>query len=229
MRNALICGKWELPFIDNPGTAENQYQYVESKYLDCRAASLEWLLQGVRKGLSTVSYFGGVGMIETIVEKLLEPSEFAIFDIDEACVSQLKQAFPQHLVEQHDAMNTMGRKYYDVHLIDHPFLTVKRWPEWQVQFDRVFNQKPLYVELAVSVRRLPLLRGVYGKILGEKLTDTPSYIIAISHKLQREYGYSVTRCAYHFASAYLLIESGIRAAEFYHVINPEKGFKYIDN
>ena len=206
------------------------FEDLKPQFTNRRALCFQWLFQGLPQGLRAVSYFGGVGMLETVVANMLKPSEFVIYDIDKECLDQLANAFPRASVSYGDARETMGSAKYDVALVDHPYMTATRWKEWHREFTRLFATRPSYVELTVAVRRLPLLGKVYGKELGQIVTDVESYVRAISNMTSEKYGYSVSRAAYHFASVYMLLEpKPYHEPWFLHVVASEGGFRYLDN
>lgn len=204
MREAIVCEKWPLKILDG---AEGYYKDLKYQYLNRRSLALEWLFEGVEKGLSVVDYFGGVGALATIYVNKIEPSSLVLCDIEEDCIRQLKSAFPQADVRQLDSRDFMREsQHFDVAVVDHPYLTPTRWPDWQAEFDGVFAMKPSYVEMAWAVRRLPLLREVYSKALNREIQDPLDYAIAISIMLQNRYGYYITRAASTFTSLYVMVE-----------------------
>ena len=227
MRVALICGKWRLPLLEGDG---GYFQDLKFQYLNRRCLCLEWLFQGFERGQTVVDYFGGVGILETVVKNMIEPSKFDIYDIDDDCIRQLRNAFPDANVKYGDARETMVKtEHYDLALVDHPYLTPKRWLDWDIEFDGVFGMQPKFVEIAVAVRRLPLLKEVYGKILDYKVVDIPSYVMGISKRLHSRYGYSVIRAASLFTSVYLIVaKNSVGVPEYIHITDTAGGFEYIN-
>jgi hypothetical protein len=226
MRTALLCNKWKLPLLEGE---EGYFKDLKFQYLNRRCLCLEWLFQNAETGPTAVDYFGGVGILETVITNMVKPVEFDIYDIEEDCIRQLRNAFPNANVQYGDATKTMiNSKHYDLALIDHPYLTPKRWPDWDTEFDGVFGMQPKLVEIAIAVRRLPLLMEVYGKILNHTITDIPSYVMGISKRLHSRYGYSIVRAASLFTSVYVLVaKEPIQIPEYRHVTETSGGFEWL--
>lgn len=226
MKTALLCNKWKLPLLDGSG---GYFQDLKFQYLNRRCLCLEWLFTDAEKCETAVDFFGGVGIIETIVTNMVKPVEFDIYDIDDDCLRQLKQAFPNANVEYGDATKTMvNTKHYDLAVIDHPYLTPKRWLDWDKEFDGVFAMQPKLVEIAIAVRRLPLLMEVYSRYLNHEVTDIPSYVMGISKRLHSKYGYSVIKAASLFTSVYVLVAKGeVKTPEYIHITDTDGGFQWL--
>jgi hypothetical protein len=226
MKTALICEKWKLPLLEGK---EGYFKDLQFQYLNRRCLCLEWLFKDAKESQTVVDYFGGVGIIETIVTNIVKPIEFDIYDIEEDCLRQLRNAFPNANVQYGDARKTMvNSKHYDLAVIDHPYLTPKRWLDWDTEFDSIFGMQPNLVEIAIAVRRLPMLMEVYGKYLNHKIVDIPSYVMGISKRLHSRYGYSVIRAASLFTSVYVLVAKGDTVTpEYIHITDTSGGFRYL--
>lgn len=226
MQTMLICEKWKLPLLDGK---EGYFKDLKFQYLNRRCLCLEWLFKNVEKYPSVVDYFGGVGVIETIVTNMLEPVKFDIYDIEQDCINQLRNAFPTANVQYGDARKTMlFPEHYDIALVDHPYLTPTRWPDWDKEFDGIFGMEPKLVEMAVAVRKLHLNMKIYGRNLNHEVVDVPSYVMGISKKLYARYGYSVIRAASLFTSVYMLIaKQPIETPEYIHITDTSGGFRWL--
>ena len=244
MKTALICEKYELPVVEGEvkkvegeGRALGYYEYINARTLETgkNLLCVEHLLNRLPKGISVIEPFGGVGAFSALIQGNLQPSSHKIYEIDEACLTQLKHAFEGKSgveVSYGNARQLLGTEYADLYVCDFPFMTMMRYAEWANEWKRMTEQNPqaiLWMDGAVSY--LHLHTRNYSNFSGMTVTRDPlTYANVMSQRLYAETGYSIVATAYSHACSYFLAQKG-EPTEISIVKFPagsgEKGFKWI--
>lgn len=219
---ALICEKWDLPFytpavgLGKRPEGANSYQYVVSNrpnMVSAKALCTEWLLEWIKNSLGkkvkVVEFLGGVGITTTIIRGVLDKmvSKHVIYELDDQCLHQLRQAFPSCKVEKGDAKETTLRDCGDLVSLDFPYFTTKTLEEWAPNFGVLLGERPRAVLVTdTSAQRLPVHRAFYTKFFGKPIHTVEDYTKAFSNLLEEDYGYSISRAALRPGVSYYLLE-----------------------
>lgn len=217
MRTALVCNKWQLPVLEKevvtlPGGAKGYYEYINDRPKETgkNVLCIEDLLQHLPKGLSVVEPFGGVGVFATAIQGVLKPKNHFIGDIEDNCLDQLMQAFAQTpgvKVEHSDAKETLGKIKADIYVIDFPFMTIKRYSEWEEQITNMFKSNPTAVIwMDGASRYLHFHKERYGEIFGGVVEDIEDYTYGVSQYIYDRHDYSITHMSWQHACSYFMFE-----------------------
>ena len=243
---STICGKWKLPFyiplVDEDKTSkhERSYMHYVSQHSDLVAAkcnATEWLLGRILPidcKLVVREYFGGAGIMSTIIRGMFEVNSHYIGERDKHCVVQLEKAFPQAICEEADALESMTRtEYADIEILDFPSSSIihtKRLGEkWTNGFQKVLSRKPnaiIWTDTSVTYP-ISIHGSRYEKEIGAPITTQSEYLMRYSEWLYNTYGYSICRAAYRARNAvYLLAQPGQHVLEEKHfpIVGNENGF-----
>lgn len=221
MKTALVCGKWELPLL--PGEAnqlangsKGYYEYINERTAETgrNAICVEWLMERMPKGLTVAEHFGGVGVFALIAQEVLKPKRHLIFDIDGDCLRQLRGALGGRAgvdVRHGDAEQLLGQYAAEFYLLDFPFFTIKRYPNWQPHWDLMLANQPAGVLwMDGAARYLHLHLQTYSEAFGEEITTPESYARAMSNMLLRRNGYAIEAMAYSQGCFYFLATPGVK-------------------
>jgi len=234
---ARICGKWDLPFyiplVSEGKIAKERRSYVHyvaahQPLVSAKCLATEWLVSGLTPGMSIREYFGGVGVVSTILKGVLSPSTLIATDIDARCVEQLQGLLGADCAWQANAKGDIllncATECTDMQVLDFPSFTAPRiYTTWKAPWAAIFAKNPtvvIFTDTACSY--LSVHRGVYSEFFGRPITDKHSYTCAFSDFLFATYGYSIRRAAYRARNAayYLCLkgDSELKEAEF-----PQRG------
>lgn len=217
MRIATVCEKWQLPLLEGeivklPAGDKGYYEYINERPKETgkNALCVEDLLRRLPVGLTVAEHFGGVGVFATVIEGVLKPQSHFIGDIEDNCLKQLTQAFSKTAgvhVELSDARESLGRIKADIYVLDFPFMTIKRYPEWEEQITAMFKKEPRAVLwMDGAGRYLHFHKERYGEIFGGDVDDIEDYTYGVSMYVHERHGYSITACSYQHACSYFLFE-----------------------
>ena len=224
MRQAIICGKWKLPITVPLGSEaglpkqKRSYLHYISEHGDLVAAkclATEWLLSSVERAFTVREYFGGVGIVSTIVRNLLAPHSHIISELSAICVEQLKGAFTKktEVVRQQDARQAMlGPEECRLHILDFPtFTLLHAKTKWSAQLASIFSTRAPYVILTdTAASYIHVTKKRYSEVTGADIKNMDDYTMAFSCELHKAYGYSITRAAYRGRNAaYYLLQPGL--------------------
>jgi len=240
---ATICGKWALPFYvpvhaeDSVAKTQRSYLHYVQKHRSLVAAkclATQWILESLPSGLQVREYFGGAGVVSTIVHELLNPIKHCASDRDARCVEQLSGLLGAENAWQENAREGMCELYpYDLKILDFPSFTVLRIEKhWHAQWEAVFVTQPtavIFTDTACSY--LPVHRKTYEAFFHAPITDKRSYTQAFSQFLMTTRRYSIQRAAYRARNAayYLCVpgESVLEEAEFPDQGAEADGFAFV--
>ncbi len=244
---STICQKWKLPFyiplVDEDQTSRNERSYMHyvsqhSDLVSAKCNATKWLLdaiQPINSKRHVREYFGGVGIMTTIIRGMFEIESHYIAERDKQCVIQLKQAFPESICEEEDAKKSLlvSHTFSDIEILDFPSSSIihtKRSGEkWTLGFTQTFSQKPnavIWTDTSVTYP-IAIHAKKYEKELGGPITSHSEYIIKYSEWLYSTYGYSICRAAYRARNAvYFLAQAGKNILEEKHfpIVGNETGF-----
>ena len=243
---ATICGKWKLPFyiplVDEDQTSRNERSYMHyvSQHSDLVAAkcnATEWLLGGIQSIESKRwirEYFGGAGIMSTIIRGMFEIEVHYIGERDKQCVVQLRKAFPEAMSEEADALESLSRIHYsDIEILDFPSSSIihtkRPGQKWTDGFQKVLLRKPnalIWTDTSVTYP-ISIHGPKYEKEIGAPITTQSEYLMRYSEWLYNTNGYSISRAAYRARNAvYLLARPGNHVLEekYFPIIGNENGF-----
>ena len=191
MSEILVCGKWPLKLLE--GKAGGYFQWRDTVASRRNSECLLELVTGLPEGMSVAEHFGGVGEASTVFQNVLKPRSHWVSDIDDDCVLQLRTNLPPGItVVKGDAKETMGTVEAEFISLDFAYYTAKYHDDYPWQ--KVFDQKPKYVEFADGVkRRIGLHRHIYSALFGEDVWDYADYTAAYSRYMSRRHGYHITK------------------------------------
>lgn len=168
--NWLVYEKY--PFSLLPGEARQVEGQAKSyfEYMNGRAHEtgknllcIQFLFQGIEKGLVVEEPFGGCGVFAIAIQQILMPSKHRIGEIDEECVRQLKHALgPDEsgrvrydvMIKQEDAHEVLGRRQADVFVCDFPFFTINKLK------DGLWRDEVLLLTLEIKPKHIIVTDGL---------------------------------------------------------------------
>lgn len=214
-----LCGKWDFPLLPGhanslPGGAKGYYEYANDRWneVDRNARCIEWLVEGMPSHMNVMEPFGGVGAFATVIENTIHPKTHIIHDIDKDCLIQLEHLFENNnavLVSRGDAKEIIGKGYTDFAMLDFPFMTIMRWPEWEEQMKLLFQRNPKYVIwMDGSSRYLHFHKERYEKLFGGIVVGPESYAKQMSYFLYERYNYSISAYTHSQGCFYFRAEPG---------------------
>lgn len=239
----MVCDKWELPLLQGsanalPGTkAKGYYEYANDRPLETgkNALCVEYLLKTLPRGNDIVAeHFGGVGVFATVIQNVLPPQNHFLFEIDDDCLAQLRSAFG-HIsnvsVNWGDATENIGTIAADIFVMDFPFMTIKRYPEWESQWHAMVDTHPRAILwMDGASRYLHFHKERYSEVFGERVETIEDYTRAMSRFMMRTHGYAITDMAWQHACSYFLAQPGKYEPDnitFKKFSNGSKGLRYL--
>lgn len=243
---ARVCGKWDLPFYfplagegERSTHARSYLHYVKehTPLVAAKAVATEWLLSGQPDFRSAVEYFGGAGVVSTILRGMFRLADHTIYEIDGGCIDHLEAAFGKGgevLVVRKDARVAVTQRSADLALLDFPNFTALSLKDWGRCFDSLFLMGPKMVVLTdTALSYFPVHKKKYGVFFGRTVSSLNDYLHGISSWFKDRYGYRVTRAAQRGKNAvYLLItpsarDGAIVRSDFLVGPQTEKGFVWV--
>lgn len=253
LKTALICGKWKLPILEGeantlPSGAKGYYEYINKRPAETgrNALCIEWLLQGLPKYTTVLEPFGGVGVFATIVRNMLRPTRHQIYDIDDDCLRQLRNAFTHPArrfnrgvtVAHADARYILRKRSARIYLLDFPFQTITLYLEWEEEWQAIFAKKPrAVIWMDGAARYMHFHKERYSARFGQVVNSQEDYARAMSRFMYERHGYSITKCAWSIGCFYFLAErtdvlkknGELWEPEFYRVSSGAEGLKISDS
>jgi hypothetical protein len=206
------------PEYDTPERQRSYAHYVATKpdMVAAKCLATEWLIQTLPKEKSIVEFFGGVGFFATLVENIIHPIDHFIFEINDVCVTQLRECFKKNKnvhVDSGDARKTILDFNCDILSLDFPNFTIldlREGHRWQKQFHHVFSiDAEAIVFTDTSPSYFSIHKDRYSQFFDKKLNSVRDYVLSFSEYLYKRYGYSVTNAAYRGRNAcYYLARPG---------------------
>ena len=169
-------------------------------FVDAKCRATQWLLEILPVGLPVVEYFGGVGLVSTIIRGMLQPSSHVIYELDERCVEQLGFAYPgedPHVIHG-DARAYMGVGLPEpggIAFLDFPHFTPLQG-KWREGFGAVFRCQPSAVVVTdTALSMLGVHKKRYTQQFGLPVEGPRTYAMGFSAWLHRTHRYAATRVA----------------------------------
>ncbi|CAB4162900.1 AdoMet_MTases domain containing protein [uncultured Caudovirales phage] len=223
MQKLLVMNEFEFELL--PGQAKkvegaslSYYQYLNDSKLRAQTGKniqcVMWCLQGTPQGLRLEEPFGGVGVFSVALNNILKPSHHKIIELDEECYLQLKHALKKYdnvEIIHGDSHEHMAVKPMDICVADFPYFGVTRYKDgsWKEELKRTLDFNPKKVLITDGCRFMFHMHWKrYKNKYDDNVNENPtSYVYMMSNILYNDFGYSVTRCAYHGSCFYYMIEN----------------------
>src|SRR3990167_3647239 len=246
MARALVCNKWTLDIDDKYLAHVNGFGVKEAPFfvqlvkrigdVSRGAIAAEWLLSELPVGKRVTEFFGGAGRNSLIVERILQPSQHNIYDMNTDCIEHLQTVFggvPHISVIHGDSAIAMMEADADIFLLDFNRWTLLQHLQeklWYEQWRVLLSKTPLaFVWTDTSSGHFHLNKAHYSKHFGVSIDSKENYTRFISHWMEREFGYQITKAAYHCGEFDYLAEpmNGKELVER-HISNDEHGFFWVN-
>lgn len=237
---ALLMGKWKLPFYINLDSEDSvelhkrsyiHYLAAHQPLVAAKVAATNWSLQKTlldpEKKYSSREYLAGVGIMTCIITNVLNISNQTVGELDEDCVKQLKAVdwgVPTEVKHQNVLDALQEEDNSDLKFLDFPNSSILQLKKQWKGFENAFNSKPKFVMWTdTSVTYPTSLHGEkYSELLGVKVTTKEEYVKGISTWLYNNFGYSLLRAAFRDRNAvYLSCAPGKHEVEMEYF--PAKG------
>lgn len=247
MQKLLVMGSYLLELL--PGDvnkvdkqALSYYQYLNDSRLRLQTGknvqSVMWCLEGTPKGVRIEEPFGGVGVFSIALNRKFSPSYHKIIEIDDQCYHQLKHSLrdcDNINIIHGDSHEHMGKDPVDVSVADLPYFGIRRYKagEWIPEIERTLNHGPSRMLITDGCRyNYHMHWESYKEKYDSEVNDNPeSYVYMMSKLFYKDYGYSVTRSAYHGSCFYYLLEPlspGTIEFNYFGAGTGERGLKVLD-
>lgn len=162
--NWLVYDKYKFSLLPGEarqveGAARSYFEYMNGRAHETgkNLLCIQFLFDGIEKGLSVQEPFGGCGVFAVAIQELLKPRKHHIGEIDEECVKQLRQALARYNIDiaQEDAHETLGRLHSDIFVCDFPFFTINKlkdglWRDEMVMLTQEIKPKHIIVTDGLS-------------------------------------------------------------------------------
>ena len=223
IQKLLVMNEYEFELLPGEakkveGAALSYYQYVNDSKLRAQTGKniqcVMWCLQNTPKGLRLEEPFGGVGVFSVALNNVLKPSHHKIIELDEECYNQLKHALRNYdnvEIIHGDSHIHMATTPMDICVADFPYFGVTRYKDglWRAELERTVSYKPQKILITDGCRFMFHMHwNRYKNKYDDNITSDPkTYVNMMSKILYDDFGYSVTRCAYHGSCFYYMIEN----------------------